>query len=130
MRRHLMVVIIPFRFLCFINIDYQFCKVTVVVISSTNNTYNALCSIHVTSLSSNISVSSSSSSLSSSLSILWNWYHFAFRTSVLCWKYWFCSAAWQLSTLTLMQTLHRNPYYLINTPWGLLGSNKYTQDLF
>ena len=158
----------------------------------------------VTSFSKNISISSSSSSsLSSLLSISWNWHHFAFRTSMLCQKYWFGSAAWRLSRLPLMhrgvvvttiaqlhstnpelrfcagsnpaggvseicdgedpwqwsrlemrlnsfcwstipqkqfititiiiiimQTLHRNPYSLINTPLGLLGSNKYTHGLF
>ena len=35
---------------------------------------------------------------------------FAFRTSMLCLKYWFSSVTWQLSPLPLMQTLHRNPY--------------------
>ena len=126
MCRHLMVAIILSRFFCFINIGYQFCKVIVMIISCTNNTYIALCSILC-----NISISSSSSSsLPSSLSISWNWYHFAFTTSVLCRKYWFGSAAWQLSTLPFMQTLHRNPYSLINIPLGLLVSNKYTQGLF
>ena len=130
MYRHLMVVIIHSRFSCFMNIGYQFCKVIVVIISRTNNTYIALYSILLTSLTKNISISSSFSSWSSSLSISWNWYHFAFRISMLCRKYWFGSAAWQVSTLPLMQTLHRNPYSLINTPLGLLGSNKYTQGLF
>ena len=45
MYRHLMVVIIHSRFSCFMNISYQFCKVIVVIISHTNNTYIALCSI-------------------------------------------------------------------------------------
>ena len=78
----------------------------------------------VTSPSKNISISSSSSSSSLSIS------HFAFRTSMLYRKYWFGPAAWQLLTLTLMQSLHRNPCSLINTPLGLVGSNKYTQGLF
>ena len=127
MYRHLMVVIIHSRFSCFMNISYQFCKVIVVIISHTNNTYIALCSILCIQ---HHALRTSSSSSSSSLSMLWNWYHFAFRKSMQCRKYWFGSAAWQLSTLPLMQTLHRNPYSLINTPLGLLGSNKYTQGLF
>ena len=60
----------------------------------------------------------------------WNWCHFAYRTSMLCWKYWFGPAAWKLSTLPLMQALHRNLYSLINTSLGLLSSNKHTQSLF
>ena len=120
---HLMVVIILFRFFCFVNIGYQFCKVTVAIISSTNNTYILLCSILCNILSKNISISSRSSSLSLSLSISWNWYHFAFTTSMLCRKCWFGSAAWQLST----------QYSLIDTPLGLLDPGPflyYTQDLF
>ena len=85
--RHLMVVIILFRFFCFINIGYQFCKVQ--LWSSPIQIITALpfAVYFVTSLSKNIPISSSSSSSFLSLSILWNWYHFAFRTSMLCQKY-------------------------------------------
>ena len=49
MCRHLMTVIILFRFFSFINIGYQLFKVIVVIISCTSNSYitffNILCSI-------------------------------------------------------------------------------------
>ena len=114
-----MVVIIHSRFSCFINIGYQFCKVIVVIISSKNIPTLPFAVYFVTSRSKeHISFFKLFIIIIFITVSLVDKVPFCFQNINAVSKIliWLCS----LTTLPLIQTLHRNPYSLINIPLGSL----------